>query len=134
MDSSTKVYKEITGFMSISVVPKYEPIHSNPAVGKYIFSYHITMENMGLVPVKLLTRHWHIMDSINVQREISGDGVIGLQPVLDPSEEFSYSSWCPLHSPIGKMSGYYVFLNMNTKEKFEVSIPEFILVADFKLN
>lgn len=134
MDNLSKTYKEITGFMSISVVPKYEAVHSNPSVGKYIFSYHITMENMGLVPVKLISRHWYIVDSINVQREISGEGVIGLQPVLEPGEDFSYSSWCPLHSPIGKMSGHYIFMNLHTKEKFEVTIPEFILVSDFKLN
>lgn len=134
MDSPTNIYKEITGFISITVIPKYEPIHSNPAIGKYIFSYQIIMENLGLVPVQLMSRHWNITDSINVKREISGEGVIGLQPEIEPGEEFTYSSWCPLHSPIGKMSGFYTFINKHSNEKFEVLIPEFLLVSDFKLN
>lgn len=120
--------------MSVTVIPRYEPVHSNPSVGKYIFSYQVTMENLGQVPVKLLSRHWEITDSINSKREITGEGVVGLQPQLEPGEDFTYSSWCPLHSPIGKMSGHYVFLNEQNHETFEVIIPEFLLVADFKLN
>lgn len=134
MGDQTNIYKEITGFMSVTVIPRYEPVHSNPSVGKYIFSYQVTMENLGQVPVKLLSRHWEITDSINSKREITGEGVVGLQPQLEPGEDFTYSSWCPLHSPIGKMSGHYVFLNEQNHETFEVIIPEFLLVADFKLN
>ncbi|MFZ1526412.1 MAG: ApaG domain [Saprospiraceae bacterium] len=53
---------------------------------------------------------------------------------MKPGENFQYMSWCPLHSPIGKMYGHYLFVNLTKKISFKVTIPEFILVSDFKLN
>lgn len=134
MSKSQPIYNQTTHQIRISVVPKYEEQHSNPSIGKFIYSYHITIDNLSTDSVKLLSRHWHILDSIQVKREVKGLGVIGLQPELAPGETFSYTSWCPLHSPIGKMYGLFTFLNNTTKEQFDVTIPEFILVSDFKLN
>lgn len=134
MTNKSNIYTEITEDISITVVPKYEAAESNPAIGKFIYSYQVTIENLGNETVKLLTRHWHIVDSIQIKREISGEGVIGLQPELKAGEVFQYMSWCPLNSPIGKMYGTYTFINMAQKSTFTVRIPEFVLVSDFKLN
>lgn len=103
MTDKTKIYTQVTNDISISVIPAYEAADSNPAIGKFIYSYQVTIENLGHDTVKLLTRHWHIVDSIQIKREISGEGVIGQQPELHPGEMFQYMSWCPLNSPIGKM-------------------------------
>lgn len=134
MTDKTKVYTEITNEISISVVPAYEASESNPAIGKFIYSYQVTIENQSTDTVKLLSRHWHIVDSIQIKREISGEGVIGQQPELKAGEVFQYMSWCPLNSPIGKMFGTYTFINLDKKTTFSVNIPEFVLVSDFKLN
>ncbi len=134
MTDKTKIYNLITNDISISVIPSYEAGDSNPAIGKFIFSYQVTIENLGNHKVKLLHRHWHIVDSIQIKREIKGEGVIGQQPELSPGEVFQYMSWCPLNSPIGKMYGSYTFLNLDQKLPFEVTIPAFVLVSDFKLN
>ncbi|KXK37185.1 MAG: Co2+/Mg2+ efflux protein ApaG [Saprospiraceae bacterium] len=134
MSDKTIVYTKVTYNIHISVLPSYEPDESNPAIGKFIYSYHVKIENFNNVRVKLLSRHWHIVDSIQVQREVSGEGVIGHQPELDPGDHFEYTSWCPLHSPIGKMYGTYTFKNLDTGELWSVEIPEFLLVSDFKLN
>ena len=120
--------------ISISVQPRYEADESNPAIGKFIYSYQVTIENNSFGTVKLLSRHWHIIDSIQIKREVKGDGVIGKQPVLEPGKVFQYMSWCPLNSPIGKMYGTYTFERVEDKSKFEVIVPEFILISDFKLN
>ncbi|MBK8625104.1 MAG: Co2+/Mg2+ efflux protein ApaG [Saprospiraceae bacterium] len=128
------MYTQVTNDISISVIPAYEAADSNPAIGKFIYSYQVTIENLGHDTVKLLTRHWHIVDSIQIKREISGEGVIGQQPELHPGEMFQYMSWCPLNSPIGKMFGTYTFINLDKKSTFTVEIPEFVLVSDFKLN
>ncbi|MFZ1748843.1 MAG: Co2+/Mg2+ efflux protein ApaG [Saprospiraceae bacterium] len=134
MDQKSKIYSSVTDDICISVVPRYEAEESNPAIGKFIYSYHITIENLSKDPVKLLSRHWHIIDSIQLRREVVGDGVIGQQPELRPGDTFQYMSWSPLHSPIGKMFGTFTFINLRSKITFEVDIPEFILVSDFKLN
>lgn len=134
MTDKTKIYNLITNDISISVIPSYEPADSNPAIGKFIFSYQVTIENLGQQKVKLLHRHWHIVDSIQIKREIKGEGVIGQQPELLPGDVFQYMSWCPLNSPIGKMFGSYTFLNLDQKLPLEVTIPAFVLVSDFKLN
>ena len=134
MTDKNRIYNAITEQISISVIPKYEAEESNPAIGKFIFSYQVTIENIGLVTVKLLSRHWHITDSIQIKREVKGEGVIGKQPVLKSGEVFNYISWCPLNSPIGKMNGTYIFQRLEDKSTFEVRVPEFVLISDFKLN
>jgi ApaG protein len=134
MTQESKAYTETTEGIRISVSPSYEASESNPAIGKFIYSYQVTIENLSNDTVKLLSRHWHIVDSIQVRREVNGEGVIGQQPELQPGDTFQYMSWCPLHSPIGKMYGTYTFINLNEKKTFEATIPEFLLVSDFKLN
>ncbi len=134
MTDKNKVYNELTNGINISVIPKYEPEESNPAIGKFIYSYQVTIENISSDTVKLISRHWYIVDSIQEKREVKGEGVVGVQPELNPGESFEYMSWCPLHSPIGKMYGTYMFINLTAKTTFQVNIPEFILVSDFKLN
>ncbi|MBK8349464.1 MAG: Co2+/Mg2+ efflux protein ApaG [Saprospiraceae bacterium] len=134
MTDKTKIYSAITDNISISVLPKYEAEESNPAIGKFIYSYQVTMENLGPKTVMLLSRHWFIVDSIQEKREVKGEGVIGQKPELSPGDIFQYMSWCPLHSPIGKMFGYFTFVNLADKSTFTVEIPEFLLVSDFKLN
>ncbi len=129
-----KSYSATTDGIQVVVMPSFEASESNPAIGKFIFSYHVLITNTGTDTVKLVSRHWYIVDSIQEKREVRGEGVVGQQPELAPGESFSYSSWCPLHSPIGKMFGYYFFINITKKQTIKVVIPEFILVSDFKLN
>ncbi|MCB9308656.1 MAG: Co2+/Mg2+ efflux protein ApaG [Lewinellaceae bacterium] len=128
-------YQMVSNGISIKVVPQYEEQHSKPSIGKFTFSYKVTIENMSNKPVKLVSRHWFIHDSIQIRREVSGEGVVGQQPVLKPGEVFVYSSWCPLQSSLGKMYGNYNFITLDEeKRKFEAAIPEFILAATFILN
>ena len=103
MTDKNKIYTAVTEMISISVQPRYEAEESNPAIGKFIYSYQVTIENNSFVNVKLLSRHWYIIDSIQIRREVKGEGVIGKQPILAPGGSFQYVSWCPLNSPIGKI-------------------------------
>jgi len=123
-----------TRSISIQVVAQYESDASNPNQNKYVFSYHVTIENRGLDAVQLLDRHWIIVDADNITREVKGPGVIGLQPVIEPGDHHSYNSWSVLRTPLGKMTGYYGMHNMQTGESFQVKIPTFKLVADFVYN
>lgn len=112
----------------------YEAEHSNPMQKKFVFSYHVIIENLGRDSVQLLSRHWKIVDGTLNLREVKGDGVIGKQPILHPGENHSYDSWCPLPTDSGKMYGSFQMINTHTQEKFDIEIPEFKLIATFKNN
>ena len=84
---------------------------------------------MGVVPAKLLSRHWLITDSNGKVQEVRGEGVIGEQPHLKPGESFRYTSGAMLETPVGTMQGQYTMLsdegvNFNAPiQKFTLSIP-----------
>ncbi len=124
----------ITNGIRITVSPRYEEQHSNPLDHKYLYSYHVIIENLSEHTVQLLRRHWNILDSSGVKKEVHGDGVIGKQPVLLPGQLHEYSSWCPLLTGLGKMSGYYSMKRLDDNQIFRVEIPAFELIAPFTLN
>lgn len=125
---------QITQGIKISVSPRFEPLHSNPLDQKFLFSYHIIIENLSEYTVQLLRRHWYIKDAHGEVKEVEGSGVIGKQPILQPGQLHEYSSWCPLTTPIGEMRGTYLMHRLDSEALFEVEIPAFDLIADFKLN
>ena len=99
-----------------------------------MFAYRINIENNNPFPVKLLSRHWHIYDSNGSRREVEGEGVVGVQPQINPCQSYQYVSGCNLRSEIGKMHGTYQMENITTKKTFDAVIPAFEMCAPFKLN
>lgn len=124
----------VTEGVSITVETGYHAEQSNPLSSEYLFAYRITIENLSNMPVKLLRRHWHIFDSNGFYREVEGEGVIGEQPVIAPGQRYRYTSSAFLNSDIGKMYGTYQMENLYNKRLFTVVIPEFQMIAPFKLN
>jgi len=118
----------------VSVETMYQPTYSKPLNYEYVHAYRITIENMSSVTVQLLRRHWYIWDSNNILREVEGEGVIGQQPTLKPGESHQYVSGCPLRTEMGKMHGTFLMQDQDTLATFDVEIPEFELVAPFKMN
>jgi ApaG protein len=57
---------------------------------------------------------------------VRGPGVVGEQPVIEPGEQFEYTSGTPLPTPSGIMVGSY---QMETTDgrRFNVAIPAFSL-------
>lgn len=126
--------QQVTEGVSITVETFYQPAQSNPLSSEYLFAYRITIENLGSTPVKLLRRHWNIVDSNGSFREVDGEGVVGQQPIIEPGQSYQYVSAANLRSEIGKMYGTYQMENMYNKRLITVAIPEFQLIAPFKLN
>lgn len=125
---------EITQGVKISVNTAYQPEYSNPLNDHYIFSYHITIENLTDTTFKLMRRHWFIFDSSGDHREVEGEGVIGLQPVIEPGNKHEYMSGCNLTTDMGSMEGFYQMKLIDTGEQISVRIPRFNLIADYRLN
>lgn len=125
---------KVSGGVKVSVETFYQPEYSNPINGEFMFAYRITLENNNAFPVKLISRHWHIFDSNGTKKEVVGDGVVGVQPLINPAATYQYVSGCNLKSEMGKMFGTYLVENVHNKTIFSVSIPSFDLHAPFKMN
>ncbi len=118
----------VTQGIRISARVHFEPAHSDPHAARFIFSYNITITNRSEETVQLLRRHWTIRDSLAAVREVEGPGVVGETPVLEPGQEFSYSSACDLRSGFGRMEGTYLMHRVRDGVEFHVEIPEMQLV------
>ena len=125
---------KISEGVTISVETFYQQDYSNPLQSEYMFAYRITIENNNAFPVKLLSRHWHIFDSSGEYREVEGEGVVGMQPIINSGEEYQYVSGCNLHTEMGRMHGTYQMENLHTKKVFSVNIPAFEMITPFKNN
>ena len=101
---------------------------------QHVFSYQITVHNLGKDIVQLISRKWIIKDAHSDIKKVEGPGVIGKQPVIKPGEQFSYSSWCPLSTEIGKMYGHFNMKRLDNDEMFEATVPHFQFHSDFVLN
>lgn len=121
-------YYKLTGGIRIKVLPVYAPEHSDPLEPRFLFVYHVRIENIGDATAQLLWRHWYIHDDVEGDSEVEGEGVIGEQPVLAPGDVHEYESFCALKGPSGWMEGYYEFRRTDGSE-FRAEIPRFDLKA-----
>ena len=126
-------YKKTTEGIRVVVRPSFSLSHSEPADGKFVFTYLVQMENQSAEAAQLLFRHWHIHDSEGEDSELEGEGVLGEHPSLAPGKSHVYESFCVLQSPVGFMEGYYTFVRPNG-EKFRVNVPRFDLRAPWTVG
>lgn len=112
----------------IDVATSYVDDQSEPDSDRYVFSYTITISNQGNVPAQLLSRHWVITDANGKVQEVSGDGVVGEQPLLNPGERFRYSSGAVLETPVGAMQGLYR-METDAGTSFDAPIEPFTLAV-----
>ncbi|MBM3412955.1 MAG: Co2+/Mg2+ efflux protein ApaG [Bacteroidetes bacterium] len=124
----------ITEGVQVSVETYYQEEFSNPLQAEYMFAYRVEIENYNSFPVQLHRRHWFIFDSNAMRREVEGEGVVGVQPVILPGEIYRYVSGCNLNTEMGRMVGTYQMENLESHEQFTVQIPAFEMVVPFKNN
>ncbi len=125
---------QITEGVKVSVETVYQSEYSNPAQEHFMFAYKITIENLSDYTVQLMRRHWYIFDSSGTLREVEGEGVVGEQPVIEPGESHEYVSGCNLKTDMGSMKGSYLMRRLMDNQTIRVNIPEFQLVAPYRLN
>jgi ApaG protein len=124
----------VTDGIKVSVLVQYQPEFSNPMQANFGFAYKVRIENQSQYTIQLLRRHWYIHDTNCLVREVEGEGVIGVQPVLEPGETHEYVSGCNLSTSVGKMRGTYLMERVMDGKQFTVQIPDFAMVASYKLN
>lgn len=112
--------------VTIHVRTTFVSEQSQPEQDRYVFAYHVTIENHGAFAAQLLSRHWIITDATGHIQEVKGDGVIGEQPKLAPGEAYKYTSAAMIATPVGTMHGSYQML-AEDGEKFDAPIAAFRL-------
>ncbi len=112
--------------IAVSVVTQFVDSESDFVKGRFFFAYTITISNRGDRAAQLLNRHWIITNGEGEVREVKGPGVVGEQPRITPTRDYSYSSACVLETPVGSMQGAYEF-QTDEGQRFLVSIPMFTL-------
>ena len=93
--------------MRVDVEPAYLADQSDPQAGVFVFSYTITIVNTGEVTAQVISRTWHINDSVGTHERVKGLGVVGHQPLLKPGASFQYTSGTHLRTPTGTMHGSF---------------------------
>lgn len=124
----------ITQDVKISVETIYQDDYSNPANEQFMFAYRIEIENLSDYTIQLKRRKWYIFDAAGANREVEGEGVVGVQPVIEPGQSHAYVSGCQLSSEIGSMKGHYEMTRVFEGSDFKVDIPEFQLIVPYRLN
>jgi ApaG protein len=124
----------ITEGVKISVSTQFRPDLSDLIHNRLFFNYRVEIKNKSDFKIQLLHRDWYIFDSLEESSFVSGEGVVGEQPILTPGQQYAYISGCELNSEIGNMRGFYTFKNLDNGDLFQVQIPQFDLIYPGKLN
>jgi ApaG protein len=122
MSSEIKTESQV----DVSAKTIYLEEYSKPAEKSFLFCYKISITNNGNKKVKLLNRHWIIIDSDSKKSEVRGPGVVGQQPELAPGESHEYLSFCNLETNFGTMEGSYEMIDEDNNTFF-AKIPRFYL-------
>ena len=117
----------------VRVKVQYLPEESDADKQLFAFAYTITIRSVGQVPAQLVGRHWVITDSEGDVQEVRGLGVVGQQPLLRPGEQFEYTSWATLPTPIGTMRGEFLCITEDA-QYFQTPVPEFALAMPRTLH
>ena len=120
------MYETVTRDIRVAVEPKFLDDQSEPAQGRYVWAYRVTIRNDSSTTVQLRSRYWRITDAAGRIQEVRGEGVVGKQPTLRPGHSFEYTSGTPLPTPSGFMGGTYQ-MQTGEGEQFDVEIPTFSL-------
>ncbi len=126
----TYPYQAETHGILIRVRPEFVDEQSSPEDDRFLWAYHIEIENQSRHTLQLVTRHWRITDGDGRTQQVDGPGVVGQKPVLRPGARFEYSSGCPLTTPSGMMQGAYRFED-ETGASIEATIPLFALDSPY---
>ena len=127
-------YTATTEGIRITVHPVYLDGQSDVQQRKFIFAYFIRIENHSTQTVQLTRRHWFIKHSTGRIEEVEGEGVVGMQPVIEPGNRHQYVSGCNIKSDLGKMYGYYIMEQLIDGKEIKVTIPSFNLIVPYLLN
>ncbi|NKF49641.1 Co2+/Mg2+ efflux protein ApaG [Shewanella sp. WXL01] len=117
---------DVNSQIKIKVETEFIEQQSDIADDKYVFTYTITIINLGQRSVTLKDRHWIITNADGKESEVKGTGVVGETPTIKPDTAYQYTSGTVLETPVGFMQGSYGMVD-ESGHKFKAQIPMFRL-------
>lgn len=127
VNGACKGSEAVTRGVRVRVRPFYVPEQSREDLATFVFGYRIAIANESGARVRLVSRRWEIVDADGERRVVEGEGVVGLQPTIEPGGVHEYSSFCALATAWGTMEGVYRM--EGDGGDFEVRVERFYLVA-----
>jgi ApaG protein len=121
-----QTFEQTTDGIRVMVAAAYLEQQSDPDENRHVWAYQVRLENLGTETVQLLTRRWRITDGNGHAHEVIGDGVVGEKPVLQPGDQYEYSSGTPLATESGFMTGIFQMIDASGR-RFAVQVPAFSL-------
>ena len=112
--------------LEIQIATQFLDEESEPDHDRYVFAYTIRIRNLGRRAAQLVSRHWIITDANGKVDEVHGEGVVGEQPLIEPGEQFEYTSGAVLETAVGSMQGRYDMVGEDGT-RFDAPIPPFTL-------
>ncbi|QCO68282.1 Co2+/Mg2+ efflux protein ApaG [Luteimonas yindakuii] len=112
--------------LEIQIATRFLDEESEPDHDRYVFAYTIRIRNLGRRAAQLVSRHWIITDGNGKVDEVHGEGVVGEQPLIEPGEQFEYTSGAVLETAVGSMQGRYDMVGEDGT-RFDAPIPPFTL-------
>tara|TARA_B100000780_G_C21102537_1_gene444991 strand:- start:121 stop:507 length:387 start_codon:yes stop_codon:yes gene_type:complete len=112
--------------LNVGVKTEFLAEQSDPSRNRYVFAYRITITNSGVQSAQLMSRKWIITDGDGKIQEVSGEGIVGQQPIIEPGQQHQYTSGTVLETKVGSMSGFYSMVAADGYE-FSAPIPPFTL-------
>ncbi len=65
------------------------------------------MNNDSENKLQSMSRKWMIKQADGSLETVEGDGVVGVQPFIEPGDHYTYTSYCLLAGSKGAMWGFY---------------------------
>lgn len=121
-------YSQTTEKIEVTVKSFYLEKESSIIEEKYVHIYYISVENKSEKPIRIVKRHWYIKNSFDEVIEVSGEGVVGQRPLINPGDTYSYNSYSVIKTYSGTMKGFYEAEN-SEGVSMKINIPEFRLVS-----
>ncbi len=121
-------YIAITENVQVEVRPFFIEQKSNILEHQFFFAYFVTIVNNSPSKIQLVKRYWYIHDDGSENYEVTGDGVVGEQPIIESGSYYTYNSFCILKSFEGFMEGGFQ-MKREDGSIFFVEIPRFYLKA-----
>lgn len=125
--TSLPAFTAQTGDIVVNVRPFWVDDHSAPDEHRYVWLYHVIIENNGDENIQLLSRSWVITDDRGEQERVHGEGVVGEQPIIAPKASYQYTSGAELKTPSGFMEGVFHMIAPASEYRFDVAVPAFSL-------
>ncbi|MGF1693084.1 Co2+/Mg2+ efflux protein ApaG [Photobacterium kagoshimensis] len=118
--------KTLNPTIKCHVTTHYLAEQSEPDNQRFVFSYTITIANLGQGNAQLLNRYWLITDANGKQLVIEGEGVVGEQPLITANDEYTYTSGTIIETPVAVMQGRYT-MQTDDGETFSADVAPFRL-------